>query len=286
MGLVYSARGVTGLKTVVDARNSPLEYLSLDKLCLSEGGCHEGSLGDEEAILVILGGKCSINLRRDGAECSWSSLGSRPNPFAGNPAAVYIPRAWKYSIGAISDLEALVARSPWPEEAADEGDSSAIKPVLIRPEDVRVVSVGAGNWRRDVRFILGPESSVSRRLIVAETLNPPGNWSGFPPHKHDTRSDTEVILEEIYHFKVSPRDSYGIQRVYGYEGSDDAYVVHDDDVVIFPGGYHPTVAPPGTTLCYFWAIAGAEKAMKVTIDPRYRWISLAEGIIKEMQKAY
>ncbi|MEW5866931.1 MAG: 5-deoxy-glucuronate isomerase [Bacillota bacterium] len=303
--LRYSTAGVKGFSSVFGPQNSPFRHLALDKLCLDAGGRHQGVIGAEEALLVILDGKCSVSLstristrKGSGHEeskiISWRSLGERPNPFTGSPAAVYIPENWNYEVEAECPTRALIVRSPWPGhesgarcEAIDgmpgsKPDGEAPIPILIRPQDVKVVSVGAANWRRDVRFILGP-NSPSRRLFAAETLNPPGNWSGFPPHKHDTASGTEAVLEEFYHFTVNPSDSYGIQRVYDYSNMDQAMVVREGDVVIFPRGYHPTVAPPGTTLCYFWAIAGPEKALKVTVDPCYSWLTLAEGIIREMQ---
>ncbi|MEW6228040.1 MAG: 5-deoxy-glucuronate isomerase [Bacillota bacterium] len=300
--LRYSTAGFKGFANVIGPQNSPFRHLALDKLCLDPGGRHKGVIGAEEALLVVLDGKCSVSLSsRKGSEheesetVSWRDLGERQSPFAGNPAAVYIPKNWDYEVEAECPTRALIVRSPWPGQETGAGceaiggmpgpkpDGEAPGPFLIRPQDVKVVSVGAANWRRDVRFILGP-NSPSRRLFAAETLNPPGNWSGFPPHKHDTASGTEAVLEEFYHFTVHPSDSYGIQRVYDYSNVDQAVVVRDGDVVIFPRGYHPTVAPPGTALCYFWAVAGPEKALKVTVDPCYSWLALAEGIIREMQR--
>ncbi len=297
--LIYPTTGIKGFANVVNQQNARLRYISLDKLCLGAGSGHEGAIGMEEALLVVLSGTCSVSLRmresRDeggSRTISWRDIGRRPNPFSGNPTAVYVPQDWIYEVEADRPAEILLVRSPWPDEG--EGVRSEEKkpsksaanrgvpaPFLIRPEDVKVVSAGVANWRRDVRFLLDA-SSPSRRLMAAETLNPTGNWSGFPPHKHDTVSDNETILEEVYHFAVNPPDSYGIQRVYDYGSTDRALVVHDGDVVVFRAGYHPTVAPPGTTLCYFWAVAGEEKAFKVNVDPHYAWLARAEGVVKEM----
>jgi 5-deoxy-glucuronate isomerase len=138
------------------------------------------------------------------------------------------------------------------------------------------------NWQRDVRPIIAPKSPVSQRLIVGETLNPPGNWSGIPPHKHDEVSDTENLLEEFYLFKTKPSDGYAVQLVYR-NGGGQGYIVGNDDVMVFPSSYHPTVAAPGTTAYYLWALSGKSKAYDVTIDPRFNWVGSVEAGFKEMR---
>ena len=86
------------------------------------------------------------------------------------------------------------------------------------------------NWRRDVRLVVPPGSGVSQRLIIGETVNPPGNWSGIAPHKHDQTNDCENSLEEVYWFKVKPTDSFGVQL--GYKGGmEESLFVHNDDVI-------------------------------------------------------
>jgi 5-deoxy-glucuronate isomerase len=136
------------------------------------------------------------------------------------------------------------------------------------------------NWRRDVRLVIPPGSPMSQRLIVGETLNPPGNWSGIPPHKHDVVNDVENFLEEFYLFKTKPADSYGLQLMYkGEEGQ--GHIIGDDDVTVMLQGYHPTVASPGTTICYLWVLSGEDKAYNISIDPRFAWVSTAEAVLKE-----
>src|SRR5207249_1397138 len=79
------------------------------------------------------------------------------------------------------------------------------KPAIVRSEDVRVNARGRGNYARDVHdiFVTDPHA---RRLMVGETFNPPGNWSSYPPHKHDGKNG-EPILEEIYYYRVDPPPS-------------------------------------------------------------------------------
>ena len=229
-------------------------------------------MAEEEGVFVTLGGTAAVRVQAPGGQTAeWQGVGDRPDPFSGSPGAVYFPRRAKVEITAESNLEAAITKAPCDLD---------LPPALVAPEEIKVVSAGAANWRRDVRLVVPPGSPVSQRLIVGETLNPPGNWSGIPPHKHDTLSADENILEEFYYFKVKPSDSYGVQMIYGGD-ENVAHIVAHDDVAVFLDGYHPTVAPPGTTLFYLWALSGNVKAYKVGIDPRFQWISQAEAVIRE-----
>jgi 5-deoxy-glucuronate isomerase len=254
-----------------------LNYLSLDSIRLDAGENCRVALGEEEGTLVILGGLASVRVgggTQAGTLSEWHGIGSRPDPFSGSAAAVYLPRGTEVEVQAGSRLEAAIARAPCDVD---------LPAALIAPEAVKVISAGTANWRRDVRLIVPPGSAISRRLIVGETLNPPGNWSGIPPHKHDKITADENVLEEFYYFKVRPPESYGVQMIYG-DGQDEAHIVADGDVAVFLGGYHPTVAAPGTTIFYLWALAGDDKAYKIAIDPRFQWVSQAEAVFRETQR--
>jgi 5-deoxy-glucuronate isomerase len=229
-------------------------------------------MADEEGVFVTLGGSATVRVRVPGDETAeWQGVGGRPDPFSGSPGAVYVPRRASIEIMAESNLEAAIARAPCDLD---------LSPALIAPEEVKVVSAGAANWRRDVRLVVPPGSPVTQRLIVGETLNPPGNWSGIPPHKHDRIATDENVLEEFYYFKVKPPDSFGVQMIYGGD-ENVAHIVAHDDVAVFIDGYHPTVAPPGTTLFYLWALSGDVKDYKIGIDPRFGWIGQAEAVLRE-----
>jgi len=124
------------------------------------------------------------------------------------------------------------------------------------------------------------------RLLVGETFNPPGNWSSYPPHKHDTLNPPlEAPAEEIYFFLVSPPQGWGIQRIYTApdhpEPLDEVYVVQDGDATILPRGYHPVCAAAGYRLYYLWGIAGEERRYGAwTDDPAHAWVKAAEPLLK------
>jgi 5-deoxy-glucuronate isomerase len=114
------------------------------------------------------------------------------------------------------------------------------------------------------------------RLICVEVLTPDGNWSSYPPHKHDDSPECPVENEEIYYFRVSAPEGFAIHRTYTDDRSiDETVVVRDGDVFLVPRGYHgPSIAAPGYTLYYLNVMAGpgAERAMDIVDDPPYHWV--------------
>jgi 5-deoxy-glucuronate isomerase len=264
MSRIIKAPSGPGHQPVFKVGDGGVRWLGLDLLRLGPGEAWHGELSAEEAALVVLSGRCTIGVagKSDGR---WEGLGGRADIFAGPPAAVYAPRQSRLEVKAETKLELAVAKAPCDADLPAK---------LVSPADVKVVSAGMANWRRDVRLIIPPGSPVSQRVIVGETINPPGNWSGIPPHKHDTKTAAENILEEFYLFKVKPADGYGIQLI-NDDGRDLAQVIHADDVAVLQSGYHPTCAAPGVTVGYLWVLSGDSKAYDIAID-RFAWVPTAE----------
>ena len=116
-----------------------------------------------------------------------------------------------------------------------------------------------------------PSQPHVKRLMVGETFNPPGNWSSYPPHKHDGR-DGEPTLEEMYYFTIDPPQGFGQQILYTNEGESAAHSVKDGDAVLLPYGYHPVAASPGYRLCYLWGMAGEQRKLALHEDPAHKWV--------------
>lgn len=250
-----------------------VRWLGLELLRLMTGETWRGQTGEQEAAFVILGGRCRLRVRGKHEE-QWEGLGARGDIFAGPPTAAYVPRRAEVEVAAETKLEVAIAKAPCEMD---------LPPNLILPQEVKVVSAGMASWRRDVRMIIPPGSTISQRMIVGETINPPGNWSGIPPHKHDVKSETENILEEFYLFKTRPADGYGIQLM-NDQGQDTAHVIYNDHVAVLQNGYHPTCAAPGVTVAYLWVLAGDSKAYDISIDPRFAWVGQAEAVLRELQQ--
>ena len=114
--------------------------------------------------------------------------------------------------------------------------------------------------------------------MVVEVLTPGGNWSSYPPHKHDEQRPDELQLEEIYYFEVDGDGGLGYQRVYssGPDRQIDVLAeVGNGDVVLVPYGYHgPSMAAPGYDLYYLNVMAGpgAERVWRFCDDPAHAWV--------------
>ncbi|HEU5394485.1 MAG TPA: 5-deoxy-glucuronate isomerase, partial [Candidatus Methylomirabilis sp.] len=114
----------------------------------------------------------------------------------------------------------------------------------------------------------------AKRLLVGETFNRAGEWSSYPPHKHDRAAyPEESKMEEVYLFKVDPPQGFGLQRFYSPErGVDTAVILRNNSVTRIPWGYHPVAAAPGYRLYYLWMLAGEDRNYALADDPAHAWV--------------
>ncbi len=209
--------------------------------------------------LIIFSGTCELIIEGQ----LYKNLGNRQNVFSGLPTGIYIPRDTKYEI--ISHgVQVGVCFSKCNKKT---------KPAVISAEDVKVMRAGKGNWQREVRMIIGPGSS-SVNMILGETLNPPGNWSGVPPARHERNNlPQESLHEELYYFKTDKPQGWGVERVYSNERNlNELIYLHDNIVTFMPWGYHQIVAAPGYILYYLFFLAGEGNALAQFEDPDHNWI--------------
>ena len=143
--------------------------------------------------------------------------------------------------------------------------------------DVPIEVRGAGVCTRQVTNFLSPQSwPHADRLMAVELLTPGGNWSSYPPHRHDDSPECPVNNEEIYYFRIDGADGFGVHRLYTSDGTiDDTVIVSDGDVFLIPRGYHgPCIAAPGHTMYYLNVLAGpdGERSMAFCDDPAHHWV--------------
>jgi 5-deoxy-glucuronate isomerase len=159
-------------------------------------------------------------------------------------------------------------------------------------EQVPVEIRGSGRATRQVNNFCSPEAFETDRLTSVEVLTPGGNWSSYPPHKHDQARPGEAVLEEIYYFEVgrgpgrpdgTNPPGVGYQRVYSTDPArpiDVLAEVRAGDVVLVPHGYHgPSMAAPGYDLYYLNVLAGPaqQRSMAFCDDPAHAWIRQSWG---------
>jgi 5-deoxy-glucuronate isomerase len=250
-----------------------MRFLDFARLSLSQGGKYSFRAPGREYVLDIFSGTATVSVQvADGPGQVFSSVGARPDVFSGPPVMLYLPPRSSCRITAESDgFDAGLFSAP--------AEISA-PPALLAGAGVVAKQAGRGNWQRTVYSALA-EDVPAQRLLAGETLNPPGNWSSFPPHKHDRSNPPgEALLEEIYFFRLKPAQGFGLMWTYTAEGEPDGFstplVVEDGDTVLLPKGYHPLVAAPGYELHYTWVLAGEERRYGAWADdPRHAWVKNA-----------
>ncbi|MFF9397157.1 5-deoxy-glucuronate isomerase [Streptomyces sp. NPDC014744] len=231
-------------------------------LALEPGGIHTLVTGESEWIVLPLAGGCTVHTSGEIFE-----LLGRESVFSGVSDFAYLPR----------DAHAEIASGAGGRFALAGAKCERRLPARYGPApEVPVELRGSGNCSRQVNNFAAADTFECDRLIAVEVLTPGGNWSSYPPHKHDEhRPGAESVLEEIYYFEVE-RDGLGYHRVSPSRpgGTDVLAEVRSGDAVLIPDGWHgPSIAPPGRTLYYLNVMAGpGEREWLITDHPDHAWI--------------
>jgi 5-deoxy-glucuronate isomerase len=266
------------------------QWCSLRVFSLDPDGSHRLHTGDEEMVVLPLSGSATVLC--DGEEFE---LGGRRDVFSRVTDCAYVPR----------DADVVITSQSGGRFALPAARCSRrLSPRYRAAEDVPVEVRGAGACSRQINNFCSADSFEADRLIAVEVLTPGGNWSSYPPHKHDEdRPGQEAILEEIYYFQIrepsgpsdwyegslhtnlsnqgtlhpnASRRGFGYQRVYGTPERpiDILREVRSGDVVLIPHGWHgPSMAAPGYDLYYLNVMAGpGERAWLICDDPAHAWV--------------
>lgn len=247
-----------GLLVSVSPAEAGWSYVHFQAYRLEPGATIDGETGERETALVLLGGHCNVRAGRRRFE----ALGGRESVWERRrPHALVLPPGTSYAIEALDRLHLAVAGAPAPA-------GGEIR--LISPLDVVAEERGEGQTYRYIHHIL-PPSVPAARLILVEVYTPGGNWSSFPPHKHDTEDPPrESYLEEIYYYQLKPATGFALQRIYTDDRSLDVAVAPSNgDLVLVPRGYHPVAAAPGHDCYYLNVMAGPSRAWNFQVDPAF-----------------
>jgi 5-deoxy-glucuronate isomerase len=213
--------------------------------------------GGSELIVLPLAGSCAVEV--DGESFA---LAGREDVFTGITDCLYVPRDAHVELSGAGRFALPSARC-----------ENRLEPRYVAAEEVAVELRGAGRMSRQINNFCGPDTDYADQLIAVEVLTPEGNWSSYPPHKHDEDvPGVETALEEIYYFEVSG-GGFAYQRAYGPE-IDILREIRSGDTVLLPSGYHgPSMAAPGYHLYYLNVMAGPSgRRWLFTDDPAHAWI--------------
>ena len=229
---------------------------------LAQGTVYAGNTGDFEMAIVTLGGKFAAA----GNGWDFAEVGGRKDVFSGKPHTLYLPRRTEFKLTALTDCDFAVNESPATRDTA--------KPTVITPEMTRTISIGRDNFTRAATIMLD-EKFDSEHFYIGEGMIPSGNWSGYPPHRHDYDDlPGEIDMEETYFYRFDPVQGFGIQKVYKTDGSiDETYTVKNNDTVAIAEGYHPLCGAPGYQMYYLWTMCGkVNRGLISAKDPAHDWV--------------
>lgn len=268
------ALGDGGWESIVDDDIPGWQHTGLRVGVLIDGESLALEAGRQERIVVPLAGSFTVEVVEQGV-ASTIHLSGRASVFDGPTDVLYLSADAAATVRGHGRV--AVASSPTAEIRPTRRIAAAETPVELR---------GAGASSRQVHNFGTPQVLDAVRLIVCEVITPAGNWSSYPPHKHDTHvPGHESRLEEIYYFETARTDrsapdadaAFGLFSTYSSPAGDieiDA-TVRTGDIALVPFGYHgPAVAAPGYDLYYLNVMAGPgpEREWLISDDPAHAWV--------------
>lgn len=261
---LYHAQGSLSLDrdpVVLTPGEAGWRYSGLTVLALEPGEERALRYAGDEIVLVPLYG--SFRLESDALTVV---LEGRTDIFRELTDRAYLPPGTSFNLASVGGGQVAVCTA-----RADSGGSPTYMPVEHTSVEVR----GAGQVTRQVNGVWPADIEGPERLIVVEVVTPDGNWSSYPPHKHDEWGDNEVPLEEIYYFRIAGENGFGIHRTYAADGDiDETVTVRDGDVFLIPRGYHgPCAAAPGYFMYYLNVMAGPQRDWLISNDPAHAWVA-------------
>lgn len=238
-------------------------FCGLEVAALPAGASLNVDLTGREAVVVPLSGSAKVEVSGGDA----FDLTGRDNVFSSVTDVCYLPSGSLFQIRSEEGGEFAFATAQTEKKTL---------PLYRSAEEIDIQIRGAGQSTRQITQLLGADVEGPDKLMVVEVHTPEGNWSSYPPHKHDEWTEDEVPLEEIYYFRIAGDNGFGLHRTYSVDGAiDETVTVYNGDVFLVPRGYHgPCVAAPGYDMYYLNVMAGPgeERAWKICTDPSHEWL--------------
>jgi len=260
--LLVKPRGTSGKVHDITPKSAGWSYVGFSLYHLKEGETATELTGEREVILVLVEGRAEIS----GAGKNFGELGQRMDVFERTPPhCVYIPNNTDWSARATTACTLAVCSAP---------GKGGHKAQIIGPDGIDLEERGKGANTRYIHNIGMENRDVADSLLVTEVFTPNGNWSSYPPHRHDEDNFPEITyLEESYYHRLDPAQGFGFQRVFTEDGElDETMAVSDGDVVLVPKGHHPCAAPYGYDMYYLNVMAGPKRKWRFKNHPDHDWI--------------
>ncbi|MDE3237599.1 MAG: 5-deoxy-glucuronate isomerase [Paracoccaceae bacterium] len=260
--LLRKPTGTRGKVHDITHRDAGWGYVGFGLYRLTPGETVAEPTGETEVILVLVEGKAELGAGDE----SFGVMGERMDVFEKTPPhCLYVPNGSDWSATAVTDCTLAVCAAP------GKGGHRARR---IGPEGITLTQRGIGANTRFINNIAMENEDYCDSLLVTEVFTPQGNWSSYPPHRHDEDKFPDMTyLEETYYHRLNPAQGYGLQRVFTEDGSlDETMAVANHDVVLVPKGHHPCGAPYGYEMYYLNVMAGPLRKWRFRNHPDHAWI--------------
>jgi 5-deoxy-glucuronate isomerase len=261
--LLRKPSGRSGKVHDLTAQSAGWGYVGFGLYRLAAGETAAEPTGDREVILVLIEGKAWLTA--DGQD--FGLMGDRMVVFEKTPPhCLYVPGGSQWSAVADTALTLAICTAP------AKGSYPAR---TLGPEGIGQLTRGKGTNTRYIHPIAMEDRDVAGSLLVTEVYTPAGNWSSYPPHRHDEDDFPNMTyLEETYYHRLDPPQGYGHQRVWTEDGSlDETMSVSNHDLVLVPKGHHPCAAPYGYDMYYLNVMAGPLRKWRFRNHPDHDWIA-------------
>jgi 5-deoxy-glucuronate isomerase len=263
MTLLRKPKGTNGKVHDISVADAGWGYVGFGLYRLAAGQTVAEVTGDREVILVLVEGKAKVT----GAGRDFGELGDRMDVFEKTPpASVYLPTGTDWTATATTACTLAVCTAP---------GTAGHQAQVIGPDGIGMVTRGKGANTRYIHPIAMEDRDVAGSLLVTEVFTPAGNWSSYPPHRHDEDDFPRMTyLEETYYHRLNPAQGYGHQRVWTEDGSlDETMTVSNHDVILVPKGHHPCGAPYGYEMYYLNVMAGPLRKWRFQNHADHDWIA-------------
>jgi len=151
------------------------------------------------------------------------------------------------------------------ETYATEKYASYFKKYLEAPR----TSSGQDSFQRTIVVSIGLQDNANG-FIVGFVEGNPGQWTSYPPHRHDEKSEAYV------YFNVDP--GFAVQLEIDDE-EPRAHVVHDYDTFLVTKGYHPHVNTSLTAGGYVWIMSTepGKRNLDIMVHPSYKSVNVGKS---------
>lgn len=230
--MLYCDKLLDGYNSLIELDgNGRAMMMDVGVLRLAPGMAFDFDEAEKETALMVIEGDAKFEA--DGGEL----CDNRTNPYEDLPFGVLFAKGHKMHVSSEKGCDIFVQKS------LNERDY----PTQFYPKaSVMLAVTGEGmlddTMHRKVRTMFDYDSAPFSNMVLGDTINKPGRWSGYIPHIHPQ--------PEVYFYRFSKPQGFGA----GFEGDNVYKIKNNSLLMINSNAEHPQVTAPGYAMMTIWGI--------------------------------